>query len=327
MCRFRVIHFTPHDVRVPLATNPFSIPGGPDEFMSTRSEWCHNCTDPFRSILDANVGSRGLFQQCDRHGCCVQWSTLESSCQWNVGQGHHLPAASCLNRLDVNEFRHIRMVIDTTGAHDHDASVRVCGSENWEWAGEMRPFPAEDMLYSNEIVVNEDEIPGSLSMVEERTRVEGYAEELWRVKGELQQGIVATEECLQGLELSLGGDVEFGLEHGLVDLTHLTDCVLLARELIRGVSESEVEAVRCFANSMEAMGILLTALEKMPAEGESITSTDGSFTVSQDQLNIGTLVEDADLLSACEGPLKQAGNLWRRLQEIEKVLQDLKIKV
>ena len=313
MCRARHIHFTAHDVRVPIATQPFTALGGPDEFLSTKYTKCH-CVDRTTALLEANASlvSASHFQSCLQHGCCVQWCFPAARCEWFWNNPDMGPMTSCPNYREDNEYRPIAMVMDTTGA-DGKAAVGGCG--DWQRTGEETPlFPAAEMFYSDENGEGHAAIPGSWGLSGDRREVERCGRDLREAKEDLQERISRLETYIEGLEQTLSTDTD--LKVALANPLTFQLRMEVADGMIRRLDHAELGAASFFGWMMKYTGFVLTVIDRMPAEGESIAAADGSYTISRQQLDIGDLEKASAMRDACDGPLNQAGNLRMRFRRL-----------
>ena len=326
MCRVRIIHFTPHDVRVPIATQLFTALGGPDEFTATQLTKDCRCLDSATQLLETNkaLGNPSCFQRGRVHRCCVQRTFPAVRCQWMLDHMDpmHNPA-ECPNYLEDNEYWPIEMVVDTTGS---DAKAEVCASGDWKRAGEERPFfPAAELFYDENV---EEWLgnPGTYDLKTHRFMAEACGQDLLEAKGVVQQLLVKTETCLQELEQTLSTDA--GLEWAALNPLTFWSRVEMAEGLIQKLNRAELGAARLFKEMMRYIRVVLTVIERMPDEGGNIAALDGSYTISREQLDIGNLRKPEEVRDACDGTLKQAANFRDRLrgpigQQILKALPDL----
>ncbi len=320
MCKVRRIHFTSHDVRARVATNPFTALGGPDEFISTQPKNCHCRGGLIKPLLQANAASVSAshFRECAYHQCCVLWSSPQVLCQWPGQIPDVEGAADCPNYREDNEYWPIEMVLNTSG---WDRQAGVCGSEGWKQTGEETPmFPAEELFYSDDILEGDAGVPESEGLESDRGMAEYYGERLQAIKVKLQRVILKSETKIARLEWILGTDP--GHEWASANPYAFRWDVGFAKSWILDVYNVEQEAAAAFRLMMKFTGFVLTVLDRMPAKKESITTADGSYTISREQLDIGDLEAPSAVRDACDGPLKQAENLQRRYREI--ALQILK---
>lgn len=266
------------------------------------------------------------------HACCVV-STQAVPCQWYfdnqdvLGEDRQGAAWYCANRFVVSEYLPIGLIIMEQGDGEDDeleeGEVEDDGPvAGWNGFGELRDelpsFPADEVLYSDEIIEAPASVPESLGLYGDRDEVLRLGEELWRDKEFLGRTISAAQACLDSLERELGNEDLFKLMAR--DATTLLRWVRLARRLVREVQNAELDVAETFRGMMKHSGFVLSALNRMPGPGQSFTTPDGLYSVSREELDLGQL-DTQQVIGACEGPLKQSAILTKRLQAVEEVLK------
>lgn len=327
MCKIRIVHFSAHDHRDVLATNLFSTPGDGDYTVPTvirKSEAC-GCPPAFASkILDNNPEAGRRFEVCPFHHCCVLDYKF-MLCRWffenrDVLELDDLPDVElhCPNAFVVGEFYPMNMVVEKRqpvikqepGVNDEE--------EEEEWS-EIPVFPAGELFYSDQLLEGSVAVDdaASLGLYRDRVVAINAGQDLWIHKEVLQGAISIASHNLDQLEQALGDD------DGVRDFARSPGMFLLrwriAQGLVRSARWAEFTAAGMFIDMMKYTGLTLAALNKMPADGQSVTAADGSYSVSREQLDLGELDCQA-VIDACDGPLKQAAKLEKRLQAITKVI-------
>ncbi|KAK4033121.1 hypothetical protein C8A01DRAFT_19901 [Parachaetomium inaequale] len=325
MCKIRVVHFSVHDVRTQMATDPFSAIGGASDFTAYPIIRGCPCTHPIvRSLFpDGARGElvdqemlRGL-EPCIWHECCVS-SYQAYLCRWYYDNREALDLddepeveMQCPNKLMLHEFHHISMVLD-------DSEGWMPKWDKWETRKPFPAFPAGDLCYSEDIIDGTVDDPESLGLSHDREEVALVGEELWRSKRLLQTHTTFATEYVESLERDFNS--EEGLRCFAQNPALFLRGIRLARGFIRLVQFLEDDTADSFRQMMQRIGFVLTVLNKMPAVGQSVTSADGSFTVSRERLDLGDLDAQA-VIDACDGPLKQSRELRERFEAATSILQ------
>ncbi|KAL2163348.1 hypothetical protein VTH06DRAFT_5405 [Thermothelomyces fergusii] len=143
MCKIRIIHFSEHDVRIRISTDPFSAPGGEADFI---------CSNEVVSAISSSSSSSSRYAHCPWHQCCVTaYQALLCQWYWNHAAaaallGHEngdddVAETWCPNRLVMHEHHPIGMLLSGEAAwgKEEDGAVPLV------------PFPAGDLLYSDGI--------------------------------------------------------------------------------------------------------------------------------------------------------------------------------
>jgi hypothetical protein len=330
MCKIRIVHFSAHDVRTPIATHPFSDTASNADYISPNLIHRCDCTLNAASLLDLQQennrnGTPGTLplSACPWHNCCLIWYQAVL-CRWYWDNREALgldqePEAElrCPNCFVVGEYHPTRMVLDL----DHWAGQYDSEFPTWEGGDrvsgdELPSFPAEELFYSRDIIdvdaeaVDED----SAGLHEDRMRVPVLGQKLRMAKKQLKKAIFVADAALESLEADLG--MSEGIKRIVEDPTLLLLRLREAQDLVREVRYAEVMSALAFGDLMEAVGFVLTALNKMPDEGQNVTSLDGSYSVSREELDMADL-EATAIADACDGPLKQSAKLREQLQVIK----------
>ncbi|KAK4236662.1 hypothetical protein C8A03DRAFT_35424 [Achaetomium macrosporum] len=323
MCKIRIVHFSTHDVCAPIATHPFSdTPSG--DFISPNVIHRCDCTLDAASLLDLpenNTPSSLPLSPCPWHNCCLIWYQAVL-CRWYWDNREVLNLeeepdveTSCPNCFVIGEYHPLRMVLDLD---PWQGGSRFPAWEGRDKVGELPSFPAGELFYSNEIVEADTVDQESAGLYEDRTRVSTLGMKLRMAKEQLKKAIFVASVSLDSLEMDLG--MNEGLQRIVEDPALLLLRMREAQDLVREVRYAEVMAALAFGDLMKCMGFVLTALNKMPGEGQTVTSLDGSYSVSRDQLNMADL-EPPAIAYACNGPLKQSPTLQGRLQVIQDTVE------
>ncbi|KAL2024935.1 hypothetical protein VTK56DRAFT_3634 [Thermocarpiscus australiensis] len=318
MCRVRLVHFTLHDVRVPMATQIFSDHGDGDFVSLAPTPRTCDCATSMCELLETR-DMRGIVP-CPWHRCCLQWSQ-PVHCRWYWDHRaelspdvHEDPELACENYFDVSEYYPISVLVDKS--YDDLLPRLHDGLAEWRNTG-LLPFPA-DILYSHEFSEDNALIEGSFGLLDDRYSFQHCGELLWEVKGRLREAIRETWDCLDLLALDLDGN------DGLQQLAANPLTVLLGFQVAQGqlriARHLEQTAAGYFKSMMMHARFVFAYLGRLPAEGERIASADGSYSVSREQLDLADLDPSA-IIEACDGPLKQVGKLQERLQELKEILQ------
>ncbi|KAK4154251.1 hypothetical protein C8A00DRAFT_14615 [Chaetomidium leptoderma] len=335
MCKVRIVHFSGHDVRVQVATQLFSAPGsdGGGDYTSTAIMSKCDCTHRTQELLEqqpppANTTTprrRQRFDPCPWHICCaIYYQAVLCQWYWDLHDDGGLAPeqqlgieSDCPNCFIVSEYYPIGMILDKKEEKEEgEVDEWVLGGKGGR---ELPAFLASDLFYSADLYdPGPPDSEQSYGLFEDRSAVQHYGEELWLHKAQLHKAISMASACLDSLEEELG--VEDGLQFFAEDPTLLLNRVKIARQLVKEVWYTEYDAASAFKGIMRHAAFALAALHKMPREGESVTSADGSYSVSREQLDLGEVGIQA-VIDVCDGPLKQVGELTARLQALKAVLQ------
>ncbi len=323
MCKDRSVHFSMHDKRVHLATAPFTAQGGPDEYVSSSAFYPCNCDKKeviYRiiranpQIADGELGHSSpdgpAYHDCPEHNCCIVWTQLQP-CQYYYGhQGEIDAPEECINYLLVGKQLPISAAVDGFN-----------GTGGWA-AVHWPTFPAAELFYSEHIIEEQSEHPDSRGLCRDRREVLRFARALWMRKGELQKANIKSELALRKIEAECSRwwateKLPPGKAKELWELWGAAEYHVYHADV------TEVMAAHDFARMMKYAGISLTILRKMPAPGESISSADGSYTLSREQLDLGNHNNIDAVRSACDGPLKQSAGLHSRLKQAKEDLESI----
>ncbi|AEO68156.1 ea0beff5-da68-4bfd-9208-2c1a9eb179ee [Thermothielavioides terrestris] len=340
MCKTRLVHFSVHDVRLPMATALFTAPGtdGGGDFVTPRRQRPCLCRLQACELLqdrDNRPPYCPMFEVCPQHDCCLVWRQA-SRCRWyydNAGapQFVHVDNVEihCPNAYILCEYKPISMVLDLDEEANGRSEFGQPGERKsmppWDtctWKADAKPlFPAGELLYSNhfEEEKEEERIPGSWGLTADRDQVTVMGEYLWVDKKSLYRVIRKTSECLDRMDLSLSSGADFRL----VVAQDPLHWIRTASDMVRRAHFFELRAARTYKKMMQRMKFVFTALHKMPGPGQSVVASDGSYSVSREQLDMGDL-DPAAIIEACEGPLKQVAKLEERLRVIKDDLLKLK---
>jgi hypothetical protein len=330
MCKIRVVHFAMRDMSIRIATKLFSDDGDGD-FTSPAALISCNCDTRITAELlqrhweeECRAGNvTPAFDACAWHDCCATWSQVVY-CQWYwgnqdvLGENPEGVEDHCPNRLVVSEYRPISMVLDTG---DEEEEHGDGAEEQLKWTGcELPVFPVGDLLYSDEIIQAPANDVESYGLCVDRVLVQNLGEELWSDKVHLKRVIGCARGCLDELERELGDDAkkELFAKHPAL----LRPRLRLAQKYLRDLQCAEHDAAESFRRMMKHAGFVLNALNTMPRAGETLTTPDGTYSVSREQLDLGQLDNPNAVIEACDGPLKQSAILSKRLQVIEDILGD-----
>jgi hypothetical protein len=325
MCKIRIVHFSVHDVRVQMATDPFSALGGASEFTASPIIRNCACAHPIVSSLFPD-GARGesLDQEmlrgldpCVWHGCCVS-SYQAYLCRWYWDNREALDLDSvpevelqCPNKFMLHEYYPLSMVLD-------NSEEWIPKWDKWETRKAFPAFPAGDVFYSEDIIDGTVDDPESLGLSQDREEVALIGEELWGIKRLLQIHISFAADYVQSLERDFNG--KEGLKCFAENPELFLRGIRLARGFISAIRSLEEEAADSFRDMMQHTGFVLTVLDKMPAVGQSVASADGAFSVSRERIDLGDLDAQA-VIDACDGPLKKSRELRERLEAATCILQ------
>ncbi|KAK3305663.1 uncharacterized protein B0T15DRAFT_511558 [Chaetomium strumarium] len=332
MCKIRIVHFSSHDVRTPIATHPFSDTPSNADFIAPNLIHRCDCTLNAASLLDLpeNRAAPGTLplNACPWHNCCLIWYQAVL-CRWywdnrealglNLDDEQPEPETRCPNCFVVGEYHPIRMVLDLEQSIERwgdgwEYTTSTSGLPVREGGDKLPSFPAEELFYSREIIDADQVGAESAGLHEDRMRVPVLGQKLRTAKEQLKKAIFVACAALDSLEDDLG--MGEGIKRIVDDPAFLLLRLREAQDLVREVRYAEVMSALAFGDLMESVGFVLTALNKMPGEGHSVTSRDGLYSVSRDQLNMAEL-EATAIADACDGPLKQSPELRERLRVIK----------
>jgi hypothetical protein len=323
MCKVRVVHFSSHDHRDVIATKLFSNPGDGDfasPFVTHRSEAC-GCLPTYScNILADNPDASGRFTVCPFHNCCVlHYQRL--LCRWYyenrdaMGLDDVVDAEMyCPNALVLSEYQKIDLLVEK---REPVVDKEEREEEEDEWK-EIPVFPVGELFYSDVLLEGSLPVPDadSFGLYRDRAEVVRVGQDLWIHKEVLQGSISIASYNLVDLERALSDD------DGIREFAASPYTFLLrwrvARRLVRSVEWAELTAAGMFIDMMKHAGFTLAALNKMPAEGQSVAAADGSYSLSREQLDFGD-VDQRAVIDAFDGPLKQAGNLAQCLQAVMEI--------
>lgn len=190
----------------------------------------------------------------------------------------------------------------------------------WTPGNDLPSFPNE-ILYSCD-VSEPNSAPGngqgSSDLHEDRAVVQDLGEVLYGLKVRLERAIRNATLCLDTVERDIQG--KEGLKAFAANPLTILQKIRCADRYVREVSRLEENVALCFKLIMHSLGVVLTYLKRMPGQGESLTSPDGLYTVSREQLDLGNC-EVKDVLNSCGGPLKQFRRLQERLRQARDILK------
>lgn len=338
MCRVRLVHFTQHDVRVPMATQLFS--DGPDagDFVSSGLVSRCNCGQSVQGLLDANEGGSGgsgkKFETCPWHACCVMWYQA-ARCKWYWENREQLldeeePEFQCQNCYLLSEYHPLSLLVEDDG-EEGLSSLSSSSEEEDEQEGEgwwrsepqrnevpysMPAFPAE-ILYSHDIVGGEPVGEGSHGVYNDRVLVQDAGERLWQAKRQLRDAIEEATSRLDDVVLDLAGHA--GLLYLAEDPTDVVSRIFVAHMHVTAVRYCEKWAALMYRKMMRNARYVFVALGRMPETGGNVTAPDGSYSISREELDLADLSLEA-IIKTCDGPLRQYGLLRQRLKLIKGVL-------
>ena len=299
-----------------MATQLFSEPhtANNGDFVSTALVGKCNCDTDMRALLNLPNESEGSFEMCPWHVCCIMWYQT-ARCQWYWDNREQLaldaesqPEFLCPNCFIGNEYYPATEVLE--------GAERLQGWLEWQKTN-TRSFPAE-MFYSHQVVAADD-VEGH-GLYEERIMVQEHGEKLWKQKEELKEAIRRSSFLLDVLNHELVGDR--GIQHLIKDPLTLMSSIQSAKKHVQHAEYIELEAAALYGKMMKYAESVLTSLDRMAGTGDSVTSSDGSFSLSRDQLDLGGL-DPAAIIEACDGPLKQVKTLQERFKRIEEMLEVL----
>jgi hypothetical protein len=321
-----MLHFSATDLRVRLATTLFTDNGDGDFINPAAINPCpcdHTATTALirRHWRDeARAGNQNPhFENCPWHNCCVIWEQV-IPCQWYwdnqdvLGEDPAGVEEHCPNRFVVSEYRPITMLFEK----GEDAEVSGMEMQSGWTSCEVPVFPAGDLLYSDEIFEASATDVESYGLYVDRAEVQRLGEELWNDKLFLKRAIECAQQALDELEREFREDAVLKLfaKQPMKFMPRFR----VARNYVKEVQGAERDAADSFRRMMKHAGFVLGALGTMPRPGESLTTPDGSYSVSREQLDLGQLDREA-VIDACDGRLKQAAVLAKRLRSVKAILR------
>ncbi|KAL2174798.1 uncharacterized protein P884DRAFT_263021 [Thermothelomyces heterothallicus CBS 202.75] len=356
MCKIRIIHFSEHDVRIPIATDPFSAPGGKDDFICSNEVAMCACNSPIAAILVApeadesgrrpgssSSSSNNHYARCPWHQCCVTvYQVLLCQWYWNHAEEAALlgdededvdgePETWCPNRMVLHEHHPVGMLLSP-----HSPS----GGAEWEeeTRGPFSPgcFPAGDLLYSDEILDDGDgadavspsppppppPAPPAAAATDrlqsDRYEVQALGRLLRARKETLARAVALASEMVESLE----GDLEGVRCLGAADEVAFLARIRSAGRVVDLIEDSELGAAGLYRDMVRRVRSVLAALGRVPAPGGTVASHDGTFSISRAQLDLADL-DPHEVLEVCDGPLKRSGELRERLAEIATLVDRL----
>ncbi|AEO59837.1 hypothetical protein MYCTH_2308413 [Thermothelomyces thermophilus ATCC 42464] len=350
MCKIRIIHFSEHDVRIPIATDPFSAPGGKDDFICSNEVARCACNSPIAGILVApeadesgrrpgsSSSSNNHYARCPWHRCCVTvyqvllcqwyWNHAEEAALQGDGDGDEdedvdeEPETWCPNRMVLHEHHPIGMLLSP-----HSPSGDAA-----EWDETREPFspgcfPAGDLLYSDEILDDGDGAdavppppppPPPDGLQSDRYEVQALGRLLRARKETLARAVALASEMVE----SLAGDLEGVRCLGAADAVAFLARIRSAGRVVDLIEDTELGAAELYRDMVRRVRSVLAALGRVPAPGGTVASHDGTFSISRAQLDLADL-DPHEVLEVCDGPLKRSGELRERLAEIATLVARL----
>ncbi|GAB1317723.1 hypothetical protein MFIFM68171_07933 [Madurella fahalii] len=322
MCWVRLVHFSLHDVRSLCATSPFTASDA-DHFTFSGVDRLCECGVDIRRFVD--LASNAGFDVCPWHDCCVQWYQ-RVHCQWYWEEWATIPGIDniqepelmCENCVVVNEYHPFHLLAGDGNGEGLPEQFRV--ESAWtRTASDLPPFPTE-IFYSHEIW-HANPAPGtetvSGGLYGDRAVAQDLGVILYHLKSELNENIIKAMRCLDLVEREMDEEenVKAFAANPFPVLLRIKDAERYATK----VSRFEWKAATCYRLMMQNTAFVLTYLNRMPGKGESLTSPDGLYTVTREQLDLGN-GNVSDVFKACNGPLKQSGRIQRRLEPLREFL-------
>jgi hypothetical protein len=323
-----------------MSTSPFSAIGesdflapglyGKDEACKCPKDYAQNLLahnnrspDPNPPITP-NIAAFPSLLPCERHGCCVVWRRAQL-CEWGNTLGlnpffagpqlNQGPVTVCPNRWLVHEFQPLEMLMEPSVAKEGAREEQGEGQAA-PWNGRPPVFPSTEMYYTED-TGHILQAPHPLSLEWNRHGVEDAGHMMWRERNLLAEHIATAEREISMVEqrLASGGDPK----RSVANMKRLKFFLLRLDNLIRPavftVAKSEERVAEAYRYMMFSMTNVLAAQQKLPVEGQSITSPDGSYTVSWAELDL-YLQDTRAVINSCDGPLKQADRLKERLEAL-----------
>ncbi|KAK4107796.1 hypothetical protein N656DRAFT_832827 [Canariomyces notabilis] len=136
-----------------------------------------------------------------------------------------------------------------------------------------------------------------------RVYIEAFGQMLFNFKEQLRDAQAAAAECAKSVhDVTTPAGLREFTAHTNVAIANLVG----AKAHLTNAKRFQRHAALSYKLMMKHIGLCLTALGRMPAPGEAVTSTDGdsSFTVSREQIDLGDLTAE-EVIEACEGAPKQ----------------------
>ncbi|KAH6623426.1 hypothetical protein F5144DRAFT_658080 [Chaetomium tenue] len=307
MCKVRIIHFSNHDGRIPIATDPFSEPGGPSDFTSSTVVDKCSCQNPIIS-LPPKVPGLDLYKKCDWHDCCARcYQTVK--CRWfqqntdEVPVDHRMPEEHCPNVLYISEYHPITTVLP-------DTTILAAPWKRWEGEDRAPYFPTAELFYSATIIDADAPNEEIVRLSRDRLDVERLGSKMRVQKAMLKAFVSLATQAVEKLEMRVDGSKG---HKGLATTPE-------AHNFVKIVERAESLVVDTYQQMMRRSTSVLTMLDKMPEPGESLTVADGAFSISREQLDFGDLGRQ-DVLDACQGPLNKSKDLWKRFNDAVAALR------
>ncbi|KAK4106670.1 hypothetical protein N658DRAFT_555488 [Parathielavia hyrcaniae] len=310
MCKVRIIQLSKHDVRLRLATKLFSDAGDGDYISPTLQRCQQDEDEDPRPALDFRA-----CRACPWHNCCVIWYQAVV-CQWYYDNAEVLA-----DREDVELYCPNcnglcpSMVLEEEQEDDSEENMHPSWTSFGDALGRLTLFPAGELIDPPAAGALDAESDG---FYDDRSQMQRHGEELCIDKELLAKGISLARACLDSLERDLADDA-FLRSFAEEPMMHLLR-VRLARKCVREVQGAEREAADSFRGMMKRAGFVLGALNTMPREGQSLTTRDGSYSVSREMLDLGKLDRQA-VIDACDGPLEQSAVLTERFISIKGLVE------
>ncbi len=322
MCKIRYTYFSIHNIVERVATAPFTLPGGPDEFLSDRSEvtsckcerlWVAE-SDPLaqqqlnvdelarmlqvrdrvRNLL-AGVPYGSSFRPSMSNPCAAILTAARELCPFGTpGYEEH-----CENKVEVREYRPLSMLLADLRVDVEWGDVD--DQEAWErdnWLS-VPVFPVADMFYSESGFAG---APPALEIDAHRDGVRTHGVRMHMEKLKLQEWNCKADKALAVLERKCGG------ANGGKAWKGSSLLLKVARSCARKAAAQENVVAEQYWSTMQFANWALAELGKIPPLGESVATADGRYTLSRDQLDLAHLNTHA-VLAACDGAAETVGGV------------------
>ncbi|KAK0725210.1 hypothetical protein B0H67DRAFT_641659 [Lasiosphaeris hirsuta] len=305
MCHFNELHFCVHTPWRILSTQPFSADGEGDFIDPTTTEEC-DCAIYAVVPQPCQVSKIG-FNTCSSHKCCVTWLN-PSYCEWAFENRDEFdqpqPGYHCPNWMLTFE------IIPGVQALWADGAPSVTEPQV-KTQNRPIPFPL-DMVYLDKKV---DKTLDWSGPEYRRLQVDccllfTHAGNMRRSKELLRDAIGRADNFLHSMEKSMHDRVYN--DRKFSTRIHSMFPFVVRREL--GV-------IDLYRNYLSCLGPILTFFDRYPEEGNVVSSRDGSYSISHSLLELGKSVQldDAHIISLCDGPLRQSDALRKRYDQLKDI--------
>ncbi|KAK5657450.1 hypothetical protein OQA88_3022 [Cercophora sp. LCS_1] len=284
------------DIRINISTEPFTNDGDFIHPCKTGECECTGADYPQDTNTDFEYpgGAMNADMDCLDHACCVGFETVEP-CKWAIAMRRkfkyglreptflHLEG-DCPNHITLQTYF---PVVNGEPQPDHHKMFPVEGVLWCDW-----PFDTVAEATGNvaEAQAQEDTV---LDLIHNQSEFFWTAMEMFDIKKAMQAtALPKARAYIEQLEADFANGVEIDF--------------VVADEVMQGFLNVlfifEQDIAGKYSHFLQLLSDALQVIEKYPAEGETLTSLDGSFSISHQRLQLAGA--DAHVIvRECSGPL------------------------